>query len=225
METADEDRITALRREVKLLLDPDEAEALAERLASLCPPREALVAAVYFDSPSRALARRAVASPWDCVKVRAKAYHPQLGSRERAVLEVKRQRGRFTSKTRVWLAPADVPAALPDLLPGGPTDLAPVVATTYRRRAFQPCPDWRVTVDRDLAFHDASWEMFAPDAPDWHAALASPRAREGRAVVELKHRRGVLPAWLAAAVRDRAAAYSKFVAAVTARERDRLAGG
>jgi hypothetical protein len=207
--------ITSLRREAKLVLSPGEAELLAEQLARHAAPHACRVTAVYFDGPAAPLARRAAATPCDCVKVRAKAYDPDRSiPGGRVVLEVKRERSGLTSKERTWLRREEVPDAVQVVLAPVNGPLAPLVATSYRRRVFQVSPAWRVTLDDELAFHFAGWELFAPAAPPWPAALPEPFAAEGRVVVELKHAPGALPRWLAAlALRGRP--YSKFVEAVT----------
>ena len=45
-----EGAITRLRREVKMLLDPGEAESLGALLAATARPYQSTVAAVYFDT-------------------------------------------------------------------------------------------------------------------------------------------------------------------------------
>lgn len=207
--------LTRLRREVKVLVGPAEAAALAGRLAEeLGAPAVTRVAAVYFDGPGAPLARRALESPRDCVKIRAKAYRPdRSAARGRVVLEVKHERGGVTTKERRWLDRGAVRAALATLHPGaGP--LAPLVATSYRRRVFQPCAGWRATLDDGLCFHAAGWELFEEGAPAWPWALGAPLAAEPRAVLELKLGAEEPPAWLRALAASRATPFSKFAEAV-----------
>jgi hypothetical protein len=205
--------ITRIRCETKLLLEPAEAERLARALEAEMEPCECRIAAVYFDSPDAKLARRAAASPDDCVKVRAKAYDPDHGAdRARVVLEVKRERGGMTSKERIWLAPEDVAARLEGSLAPWFGPLAPSVASSYRRRVYQRDPTWRVTIDDDLRFHAADWELFAAGARPTAAALPPHFAAEARTVVELKHAPGALPRWLAVLGQARGTRYSKFAA-------------
>lgn len=208
-----EGRITRLRREVKLLLEPRDAAALAERLSSLAHAHESRIAAVYFDAPDGRLARRAATSPADCTKLRAKSYDPDRGAVPgRIVLEMKRERGRLTLKDRVWVPRAGLGAALSSFAPRGLGALEPVVATSYRRRVFQPSPAWRVTLDLGLEFHAASWAVV--EAPSWHEALAAPFAAEERVVVEVKFVEGSLPEWIGAFAAGAAVPYSKFAQAM-----------
>ncbi len=208
-----EGRITRLRRELKLLLPADAAERLARRLEEEATPHATSVAAVYFDTPDGRLARRAATTPGECTKVRAKAYDPDRGPAPgRAVLEVKRERDGTVLKDRLWVPRADVRAALASFAPPSLGALAPVVATSYARRVFQPSPAWRVTLDDRVAFHPASWDLVA--APSWHAALCPPFAADPRTVVELKFVEGRLPAWLAAIAAAAAVPFSKFAQAM-----------
>ena len=159
-----EGEITRIRRETKVLVEPEEAARIAAALAVGAPPHVSRIACVYFDAPDGRLARRAASTPEDCVKVRAKSYDPDAGDRAGLVaIDVKRERGGITSKDRRWLAPEEVRAVIAASL--GPTfgALAPTVASSYRRRVFQCSPDWRVTVDDDLRFHLADWTLFAGD--------------------------------------------------------------
>ncbi len=211
-----EGQLTRLRRETKVLLAPEEVRAVAARLAAeLGAPAVSRVAAVYFDGPGAPLARRALASPRDCVKVRAKAYRPDRSAAPgRVVLEVKHERGGVTTKERRWLDRSAVRGAL-DAARAGAGPLAPVVATSYRRRVFQPCAGWRATLDDELRFHAAGWDLFQESVPAWPGALGPALARERRAVLELKLGAGEPPGWLRDLARARASPYSKFVEALT----------
>lgn len=203
--------VTLLRREHKVLLAPEEAREVAARLGD---GRAATtrVATVYFDAPGAPLALRALESPGDCVKVRAKAYRPDRSGRPgRVVLELKRERGGLTTKDRAWLPRAALPAALARLPVPGP--LAPLVATSYRRRVWQPCEGWRVTLDDGLRFHPAGWALLDPDAPPWPDRLPPPVGAEPRAILELKLGADAPPRWLAALVAERARPYSKLAEA------------
>jgi hypothetical protein len=205
--------ITRIRCETKLLLEPQEAERIARALEAEMTPYECRVAAVYFDSPDAKLARRAASTPDDCVKVRAKAYDPDLGSHgARVVLEVKRERGGMTSKDRLWLPPGDVAAELDRSFVPVFGPLAPSVASSYRRRVFQCSAAWRVTIDDDLRFHCADWGAFAPGMRPSVATLPPAFGAERRTVVELKHTPGTLPRWLALIGQLRGTRYSKFAA-------------
>lgn len=220
-----ESGITNLRREVKLLLEPDEAESVGDALARWGPPLESRVVAVYFDGAGGALAHRATSSPDDCVKVRAKSYAPDRSDEPgRVVLEVKRERAGITSKERMWLPPAEVRDVVGRSLAPTFGVLAPVVATSYHRRVYQTSPGWRVTIDDGLAFHEAGWSLFAHDAPAWHGGLGPAFGAEPRVVVELKFGPEGLPRWLAHLGRARGTTYSKFAAACGLCARDRSTG-
>jgi hypothetical protein len=209
-----ESGITNLRREMKLVLGVAEAERLAALLARAAAPLESRIVAVYFDSPGEKLARRAAATPDDCVKVRTKAYDPDRSETPgRVVLEVKRERAGVTSKERIWLFRPEVRGSLTRALVPVFGKLAPVVATSYRRRVFQCQPEWRVTVDDAIRFHPADWRLLHADAPRWHGGLAPAYGGEHRVVVELKYAPGGLPPWLAAIGEAHRVAYSKFAAA------------
>jgi VTC domain-containing protein len=205
--------ITCIRRETKLLLEPEEAEWIARALRVDAAPYACRVAAVYFDSPGAVLARRAASTPDDCVKVRTKAYDPDLGGHAGHVaLDVKRERAGLTSKDRLWVPTEDVPYEVGRRLVPIFGPLAPCVASSYRRRVFQCSPAWRVTIDDDLRFHDAGWELFLPGKRPSVDALPPPFGAERRTVVELKHAPGTLPRWLAAIGELRGTPYSKFAA-------------
>lgn len=210
-----EGQLTRLRREVKVLLRPEEVAALVVQLAAeLGSPTVSRVSAVYFDGPGAPLAQRALETPRDCVKIRAKAYQPDRSAdRGRVVLEVKHERDGVTTKDRRWLGRGVVRAALASVhLGAGP--LAPLVATSYRRRVFQPCAGWRATLDDALRFHAAGWELFDEGAPDWPRALGAALAAEPHAVLELKLGSDEPPGWLRELVLCRATPYSKFAEAV-----------
>ncbi len=217
--------ITNLRREVKLLLDPDEAESVAGALARYVAPLESRVVSVYFDSPRGALALRAAASPDDCVKVRAKAYAPDRSDAPgRVVLEVKRERAGITSKERIWLPRGEVRRVVARSLASAFGALSPVVATSYRRRVYQATAHWRVTLDDALTFHAASWSLFSAEAPPWHGTLGPAFGAEPRVVVELKFGPEGLPRWLAHLGRARGTTYSKFATAIGRGADDRSTG-
>jgi hypothetical protein len=209
-----EGTITQLRREVKALLEPDEAVVVVRRLMSEIGPAGPLtrIVAVYFDAPGGPLGKRAVRKPRDCVKVRVKAYHPDLAGPPGALtLEVKRERGSLTSKERRRIGRGDVRNAIAELGLVTSGALAPCVATAYRRVVFQRTDGWRVTIDQDLAFHGASWAIFEPGAAPWPGALGPPVGGERRVVLELKLGHEAPPLWIAALATARAEPYSKFV--------------
>jgi hypothetical protein len=220
-----DDGITSVRREIKLLLDDGEEDALAAALSRIAPPMESCIVAVYFDSAAAQLAARLQRTPGDCVKVRAKAYAPDRSAiAGRVVFEVKHERGGLTFKERTWLPPAEIRALLASELAPTFGALEPVLATSYRRRVFQASPSWRVTLDDALRFHAADWSLFERGARPWHAVLPPAFAAERRAIAELKHGPCGLPNWLAELGRARGTLYSKFAAGVREAELDRTAG-
>ncbi len=206
--------ITRIRRETKILLESEEAELLVDALRGDVARYESRVVVVYLDSPDAKLARRAASRPDDCVKLRTKAYEPNLGSHAgHVVLEVKRELRGIASKRRRWLAPADLPAEVRLSLEPAFGPLVPSVASSYHRRVFQCTRTWRVTVDDSLCFHEADWSLFASVTGPSYDELPPPFRAERRTVVELKHAPGALPEWLATMGRLRGTTYSKFVAA------------
>lgn len=208
--------VTRLRREVKALVGGEEAAEIARRLVATGGGRlvETRVACVYFDAPGAPLARRARATPDDCVKVRVKSYHPdRSGASGELVLEVKRERGGLTGKERRRLCRHEVGGALEGLVTPSPGPLAPCVATSYRRLVFQRAEGWRLTLDHDLAAYGAGWALFEPGAV-WPAALGAPAHLERRVVLELKLGAERPPAWLEALAAARAEPFSKFTEAL-----------
>src|SRR5690606_20772023 len=124
------------------------------------PPHATGVGSVYLDRPDRALSRRVPSHPRDCLKLRTKEYPPRLAGHAgaRVVLEAKRERRGITSKRRVWLPRSRLVAGeggerrgLAGRLSRGV--LEPVLAVSYDRWVYQPDAHWRVTMDRDVAFH------------------------------------------------------------------------
>jgi hypothetical protein len=218
-----EGAVTHVRTERKVLLAPDEGEVVWDRLRRELrgtPFGPTAVTTVYFDQPGFPLARRALATPSDCLKIRVKEYVPdRQGDGARVVLEAKRERGGLTTKERVWLPRSQVRAALGGTAPGALSvkdpGLAPAVAVRYRRLVFQTAESWRVTLDRELTFHAVSWRALAADARPAAARLGAMLGAERLAVLELKYLGAGAPAWLAAMVEDRARPFSKFVWAMS----------
>jgi hypothetical protein len=215
----EEGEVTRLRREFKLVLETDEAEALCARLAAALEgevPPPTRITSVYFDRPGYPLARRALRTPWDCLKVRTKEYVPDLGAEgvERVVLEVKRERHGVTQKRRVWVPRARFAEVLEGgvrllpLIAGG--SLRPSLAVTYQRHVYQCSRVWRVTVDRDICFHQVTPQLALDGRRLDARRLGPPRARDERVVVEVKHLEEELPEWLGALRQEGRPAYSKF---------------
>lgn len=219
-----EGEVTRLRRELKLLLAPEAADRLCKQLSSELQgllPSGTWVTSVYFDRPDFALARRALLTPDNCLKVRTKEYAPDLGAsgRARLVLEVKRERRGVTHKRRVWLLREELERAVrqrpgPSLPLVAMGHLSPVAAVTYERHVYQAFGHWRVTVDRQVAFHPVTRELaFSPErlTPE---RLGRPNSVDERVVVEVKHLGPPLPPWLVALTLGKGAPYSKFAEAV-----------
>ncbi|AGC44290.1 hypothetical protein MYSTI_02974 [Myxococcus stipitatus DSM 14675] len=214
-----EGEVTRLRREFKLVLEEQAALVLCQRLSEDLGglvPEPTRIASVYFDRPGCPLAERALRSPEDCLKVRTKEYAPDIGADgvERVVLEVKRERHGLTQKRRVWVPRSELGRVLGGgtrllpLITGG--SLSPVLAVTYQRHVYPSSSGWRVTVDRDIGYH-----QIAPDVAMSRFALSSerlgpPLSREGRVVVEVKHLGQELPDWLASLNPGGMPTYSKF---------------
>jgi hypothetical protein len=151
-------------------------------------------------------------------------------------LELKRREGQRTHKRRVRLAKADAArlfaadGAAASVLAAGSDDereiaqycaalgepLAISCLVSYRRLSFQDAlGELRVTLDTDLAYFAEPEGVWSSNAPLVRTRLGTPRARESRAVLEVKARTGV-PAWLSDALARagaEAAIFSKFVAA------------
>lgn len=215
-----EGEVTKLRREFKLVLAPREADALCARLGAELGgvrPAPTRITSVYFDKPGLPLTRRAQHSPQDCLKVRTKEYAPDLGAsgQPRVVLEVKRERGGLTQKRREWVPRAELRRALVGgsgvlgLITGG--TLSPMLAVTYERSVYQVSQGWRVTVDRDIAYHPVCAELALGERLLCAERLPAPIHRDTRVVVEVKHLgRSTLPTWLAALQAHGEPPYSKF---------------
>lgn len=236
--TFPEDAVTRVRREFKLVLDPAEAALLAEQLRleiGAQEPQPSQITSVYFDRPGMPLARRAIASPHDCVKVRTKEYFPDLGGQTaRVVVEVKRERSGLTRKRRAWMPRAFLGRAmghgghrlLPLMRDGR---LVPVLAVTYLRQVFQRSESWRVTLDREIRFYRARPELALSGrrlSPD---LLGPPACAEARVVAEVKHLGDALPDWLWELSDRRAPWFSKFAEGMSrvylGASPDRAAGG
>ncbi|XXF75899.1 VTC domain-containing protein [Myxococcaceae bacterium GXIMD 01537] len=232
-----EDEVTRLRREFKLVLEPEPARALTNRLSleleGLQPPLTRVVS-VYFDKPGWPLAERALRTPEDCLKVRTKEYSPDLGGggEQRVVLEVKRERNGLTRKRRVWVPRARLKTVLRGgvgllpLIAGG--HLQPVLAVTYQRAVYQASEAWRVTVDRTIGYHAITLPLALSDTSLTAERLEPARWVDARVVVEVKHLGAALPEWLARLNPGGRPAYSKFaegMARVHAFAADGVLGG
>ena len=219
-----EGAVTKLRREFKLIVPESYALALAARLtedAAGAQPEPTRITSVYFDRPGQPLSVRARLHPEDCLKVRTKEYSPDRGSSgaARVVLEVKRERNGVTHKRRVWATRAEFRkvlrggASLLPLIAGG--TLVPVLAVTYQRHVYQGGDAWRVTIDRDIAFHPVTAELAMSGEQLTAERLGAPAFRDSQVIIEVKHLGKVLPEWLANLNPGGPAAYSKFAEGMT----------
>lgn len=215
-----EGAVTRLRREFKLLLDHDAARGLCGRLMQMAEPSSTRITSVYFDGPGQTLADRAQRTPHDCVKLRTKEYFPDVDAQvARVVLEAKRERNGLTQKERVWLrrrelarlyASGELWQRLPSYAVPELTGLMPTVAVSYVRQVFQHDASWRVTVDRDVAFHTVRTGLALGRRRLHPDLLDAPYSRESRVVVEVKHLGEQLPDWLSALGEQAATRFSKF---------------
>jgi hypothetical protein len=216
--------VTKLRREFKRVLATGEAQALCACLSEELGgrlPAPTRITSVYFDRPGTPLTLRALRSPGDCLKVRTKEYFPDLGAEgeQRVVLEVKRERHGLTQKRRLWVPRAQLRTALHGsvgllpLITGG--SLHPTLAVTYERTVYQCSEAWRVTVDRDIAYHRVTPELAFGTGKLNFERLEEPVLREPDAVVEVKHLGCALPEWIAALNQPGSPGYSKFAVGMT----------
>lgn len=215
-----EGAVTRLRREFKLLLDHDAARGLCGQLLQIAEPTCTRITSVYFDGPGQTLAQRAQRTPHDCVKLRTKEYFPDVGADgARVVLEAKREKNGLTQKERVWVRRSELGSlfasgALWQRLPAHAVPelpaLMPTVAVSYVRQVFQYDASWRVTVDRDVAFHTIRSALALGRRRVHPELLDAPYSREPRVVVEVKHLGEELPEWLGALGEQAATRFSKF---------------
>jgi SPX domain protein involved in polyphosphate accumulation len=213
--------VTQSRQEFKLVMPAMLANKLAKLLAfDLNMPNapSTLITSVYFDERNFSLAKRALKSPHDCVKVRTKEYFPDLGDSNgpRLVLEVKREQSGLTNKNRTWLSRADFATAASTSGAGSllraihAGELHGVLAVTYRRRVYQDDARWRVTIDDELSFYRVDQLTALSATPLTHERLGPPEETDDRVIVEVKHRGKSLPEWLSQLEGVRTSRFSKF---------------
>ena len=218
----DEGAVTRVRREFKLLLNPEEAVRLEAALSRYGAPDDSRVTSVYYDRPGRPLSLKAQSQPEDCLKVRTKEYVPDVwGPVPRVVLEAKRERRGLVQKDRLWLPRGDLARLhrqgelFRELELVEANDLEPVLAVTYARSVYQQDASWRVTVDRDVAFHPVDKALALGAQQLTFDRLAEPIWREPSVVVEVKHLADGLPGWLEGLKAHAATRYSKFAEGVS----------
>lgn len=232
------------RVELKYALAPEEAEALTGRLKTAhgdpnFRTERGWVTTVYLDRPDGALARAALKSPSECVKVRLRAYFSPEGEPRSDSLwvELKERSGVVSRKTRfelpkLWvepylgnrlptgrilacqsprLNPASVGRAIDRIreIAGGP--LLPMGASRYLRLAIEGgMPCGRLTLDRHLSYHLGPFDLGGSGLPE--DALGPAAVEDFGGLVELKYRGGGPPRWCARALQGhRPVEYSKFL--------------
>jgi hypothetical protein len=215
--------VTRLRRELKLVLSPEQALRVCQRLGvELGDPVPTQITSIYFDQRGLPLGMRALRTPNDCVKVRTKEYFPDRGAGQKArvVLEMKRERRGITQKRRIWMPRNELRRVLSQgqrqvLLPlFSLHDYAPVAAVTYQRQVFQNTERLRITVDAEIQFHPVTLELALGVEPVSRTRLGPPAEREPEVVVELKLAGAELPRWLLRLVTEKGSSYSKFAEAM-----------
>src|SRR6185503_6735259 len=199
------------RVETKYSLAADEVAALTSRIPS--DEREDYgVLTLYFDRPDGSLARRAMADPFHCTKVRTRQY-PEDSS---VWFEVKTRQGCWTRKSRVQLSrddasrlvrgmsPAEAEAFGPlhesdgdpeaearfhlrELADGG---LRPVGAVYAYRRTFGVKQDQvRITLDQEIAYYRLCGDPYSVQSARAPGLLLR---SEPDLILEVKHG-GALP--------------------------------
>jgi hypothetical protein len=228
-----EGTVTQLRRELKLLLLPEEALAICRRLGvELGSPVPTQITSIYFDQRGLPLAMRALRTPHDCVKVRTKEYFPDRGAKDKArvVLEMKRERHGLTQKRRIWMPRSQLHGVLNQgrkrvLLPlFSLNDYGPVAAVTYQRQVLQSAERLRVTVDAQIQFHPVTLELAVSELPVSRTRLGPPSDVERNVVVEIKHVGAELPRWLTRLASEKGLSYSKFAEAMRRLHLPRMGG-
>lgn len=234
--TANDEPLYRRRSEDKWLVTPEEGRAIEDQVAAALPlvrhggEAESRILSLYLDHEGGGLAKRAHASPDDCVKLRVRGYLSPQGTTDAFVFEIKHRVAGTTSKCRVGVNPASLarlctgdftaldPTLLSDsqwaLLAGRP--LRPSVFVTYTRRVYQGDENLRVTFDRDVSWHEAPDEMQTAMELASLGRLPPPRGALGRVVVEVKQAHGETPAFVHESLDEQARSltFSKFVAAL-----------
>ena len=246
-----DERMTADRDEIKYLVPAAQVKTLATALGQYLPqhrvtgnganplplPRH-FVTTIYFDTPARDQFHAAVADPAHNVKMRAKEYydlHPslaELATDPRQIvkyqpvlwLELKQRAGNRTSKRRVGIPKAELPAffeggvitpqmiELQRTMHGVESEVvlreiaaycarfsAPMRAdclVNYRRMPWQDdAGGLRVTLDLGLEFFAPPADLFRRDHALVRESLGRAVGQGTDAVLELKSH-GPPPAWL-----------------------------
>lgn len=231
------------RVETKYGVAAHEVPALIDRIAA-DELEEYAVLTLYFDRPDGSLARRAMADPLHCIKVRAREY-PDDPS---VWFEVKRRQGSWTRKSRLKLTRPDAARLLRGLSPGEADAFAPLrggdddgaearsrlrdlargelrpvgTVTSFRKTFLLRQAQVRITLDQEIAYYGPCENPY--QAPGSTASGLLLR-REPELVLEVKHA-GVLPPWCRELVSGlRRSRYSKFRNLVRWVEESRKAAG
>lgn len=235
----DEDLIHE-RSELKFILPGEETDAIIARVTP-SGAQTGRITTVYFDRPDGLLARGALRFPEANLKIRLREYLTGDGRpcSPFVWIEIKEREGRISLKSRFQLHKRLVASFLrdevelgiiltcqgPSVEPqeaidavnrirevaGGP--LVPAGAVSYRRTALQSsAPQARLTIDRDIAYHLATPDLYQRHPVLDRAALGPVAWREPSGIVELKFRGSEPPRWCAAPLRGaEPQEYSKFL--------------
>ncbi len=235
-------RLTAVRREVKYLLDPGEAKKALERLSKRVPPKivngsqSNYRVSIYLDGPEQNLARAELDSSTRSVKLRIKDYYTLENQTpvfsEVCWLEVKMRLGQIVEKSRLAVNRRSVVQSLshgPKSMEN-PTDqaaaeafeairagkpLSPLFVVHYQRATLQDTESrMRITFDDMLTFHLPPDDLFAGALQCSRGTLPPPLIVEPKWVIEIKSL-GSPPSWIDEILSpDLRVDYSKFGAGV-----------
>lgn len=209
-----QDRLARRRVETKIRVPGDVATRIVSRLPASSERRGDIVT-VYLDRPDGLLARRALATPQESIKVRVRDY---LDGSPLVWLEVKERRQGWVHKARLPLpreavAPVlrgcftpmpscrceDCMRALKETLSRlGALEQGPWVrvgAVSVRRRTFYfDGAPLRVTLDEDVRYFRLDRDPFDEGLMPTPDVLAPPAHKDSQAILEVKHA-GILPDW------------------------------
>ncbi len=231
-------RLTAVRREVKYLLEPQEAAAALKDFREHVPPKvidgsfRNWRVSVYLDGPGRDLARAELEAKKRSIKLRVKDYYLLDGGApvfsDNCWLEVKVRLGAIVEKSRLSV---DRQAVAHALIHGpgpiedtkdqaaleafedvrGGNSLTPLFVVHYRRATLQdPESNMRVTFDDQVTYHMPPISLFTENPCCTRRDLPPPVRVEPKWVLEIKSL-GSPPAFVDEIVSpERQVDYSKF---------------